>query len=138
MSSLSKQEQLSQLIDEQQERIRQTFPAHRGSAVVALTRARDWHYLKLQDTLNAATKTATAYNSYLYSSGWHKALQLCFGNAAESPYVSPIVTDSTLDAWADQVLLECDCLTEGEQVLAHCETGFMRMQQGGRRISLSG
>ena len=133
MSSLSKQEQLSQLIDEQQERIRQTFPAHRGSAVVALTRARDWHYLKLQDTLNAATKTATAYNSYLYSSGWHKALQLCFGNAAESPYVSPIVTDSTLDAWADQVLLECDCLTEGEQVLAHCETGFMRMQQGGQK-----
>jgi hypothetical protein len=133
MSSLSKQEQLCQLIDEQQERIRQTFPAHRGSAVVALTRARDWHSLKLQDTLNAATKTATAYNSYLYSSGWHKALQLCFGNAAESPYVSPLVTDSTLDAWADQVLLECDRLTEGEQVLAHCETGFMRMQQGGQK-----
>ena len=133
MSSLSKQEQLSQLIDEQQERIRQTFPAHRGSAVVALTSARDWHYLKLQDTLNAATKTATAYNSYLYSSGWHKALQFCFGNAAESPYVSPIVTDSTLDAWADQVLLECDRLTAGEQVLAHCETGFMRMQQGGQK-----
>src|SRR5947208_2427825 len=127
MSSLSKQEQLCQLIDEQQERIRQTFPAHRGSAIVALTSARDWHYLKLQDTLNAATQGATAHNSYLYSSGWHKALQLCFGNAAESRYVSPIVTDSTLDAWADQVLLERDRLTEGEQVLAHCETAFMRM-----------
>src|SRR6266567_8835200 len=69
MSSLSKQEQLCQLIDEQQERIRQTFPAHRGSAVVALTSARDWHSLKLQDTLHAATKTATAHNSY--TSGWH-------------------------------------------------------------------
>ena len=133
MSSLSKQEQLRQLIDEQQERIRQTFPAHRGSAVVALTRARDWHYLTLQDTLNAATQSATAHHSYLYSSGWHKALQFCFGNAAESPYVSPLVTDSTLDAWADQVLLECDRLAEGEQVLAHCETGFMRMQQGGQK-----
>src|SRR2546429_3231498 len=76
MSSLPKQEQLCQLIDEQQERIRQTFPAHRSSAVVALTRARDWHYLKLQYTLNAATKTATAHNSYLYSSGWYKALRL--------------------------------------------------------------
>ena len=133
MSSLSKQEQLSQLIDEQQERIRQTFPAQRGSAVVALTSARDWRYLKLQDTLNAATKTATAHNSYLYSSGWHKALQFCFGNAAESPYVSSPGTDSTLDAWADQVLLECDRLTEGEQVLAHCETGFMKMQQAGQK-----
>jgi len=133
MSSLSKQEQLCQLIDEQQERIRQTFPTHRGSAVVALTSARDWHSLKLQDTLHAATKTATAHHSYLYSSGWHKALQFCFGNAAESPSVSPRVTDSTLDAWADQVLLGCDRLTEGEQVLAHCETGFMRMQQGGQK-----
>ncbi len=133
MSSLSKQEQLCQLLDEQQERIRQTFPAQRSRAIVALTRARDWHFLKSQDTLNAATKTATAYNSYLYSSGWHKALQFCFGNAAESPYVSPRVTESTLDAWADQVLLECDRLTAGEQVLAHCETGFMRMQQGGQK-----
>src|SRR5438132_5926302 len=133
MSSLSKQEQLCQLIDEQQERIHRTFPAQRGRAVVALTSARDWHSLKLQDTLNAATKTATAHNSYLYSSGWHKALQFCFGNAAESPYVSPLVPDSTLDAWADQVLLECDRLTAGEQVLAHCETGFMRMQQAGQK-----
>lgn len=130
MSSLSKQEQLCQLIDEQQERIRQTFPVPRGNAVVALTRARDCHYLKLQDTLNAATKTATAHNPYMYSSGWHKALQLCFGNAAEPLSVSPLVADRTLDAWADQVLLECERLTAGEQVLAHCETGFMRMQQG--------
>ena len=133
MGSLSKQEQLRQLIDEQQEHIRRTFPAHRGSTVVALTRARDLHYLKLQDTLNAVTKTATAHNSYLYSSGWHKALQFCFGNAAASPNVSPLVPESTLDAWADQVLLECDSLAEGEHVLAHCETGFMRMQQGGRK-----
>jgi hypothetical protein len=133
MSSLSKQEQLCQLIDEQQERIRQTFPAHRGSAVVALTSARDWRYLMLQNTLHAATQGAAVHNSYLYPSGWHKALQFCFGNAAESPDGSQIVTDSTLDAWADQVLLECDRLTEGEQVLAHCETGFMRMQQGGQK-----
>src|SRR5690242_18159692 len=128
MSSLSKQEQLRQLIDEQQERIRQTFPAHRGKAVVALTRARDCRYLTLQDT----PKGAPAYNSYLYSSGWHKAVQFCFGNAAESASVSPLVIDSTLDVWADQVLLECDCLSAGEQVLAYCETGFMRLQQGGQ------
>jgi hypothetical protein len=133
MSSLSKQEQLRQLIDEQQENIRRTFPAHKGSAVVALTRARDWHYLTLQDTLNAATQGTKGHSSYVYSSSWYKALQLCFDNVAESPYVSPLDTDSTLDDWADQVLLECDSLAEGEQVLAHCETGFMRMQQGGQK-----
>jgi hypothetical protein len=129
MSSLSKSEQLRQLIDEQQERIHQTFPTNTASAIVALICAQDWRYLTLQETLNATTK----HNPYLYSSGWHKALQLCFGNADESPYGSLIVPDSTLDAWADQVLLKCDRLSEGEQVLAHCETGFMRMQQGGQQ-----
>ena len=133
MSSLTKQEQLRQLIDEQQKRIRQAFPAHRGSAVVALTRARDWQYLKFQETLHADTKTVTAYNAYLYLSGWQMALQFCFGDAVESPIVSPLVTDTTLDAWAGQVLLECDRLAAGEQVLAHCETGFMSMQQGGQK-----
>ncbi|HEV2659952.1 MAG TPA: hypothetical protein VGU68_05090 [Ktedonobacteraceae bacterium] len=131
MSSFSRQEQLRHLIDDQQERVRLTFPAHRASAVVALTRARDWHYLKLQDSLNATT--TTTHNSYLYPSGWHKALQLCFGKAAASPYVSPPVPDSALAAWADQVMLESEHLAEGEQVLAHCETGFMRMQQGGQK-----
>src|SRR5947207_14659605 len=66
MSSLSRQEQLRQLIDEQQERIRQTFPAHRGSAVVALTRARDWHYLKLQGTLHAAQGDLKDHTSPLH------------------------------------------------------------------------
>ena len=66
-------------------------------------------------------------------SGWHKALQFCFGNAAESPSVSPDVIDSPLDGWSDQLLLECDRLTAGEQVLAYCETGFMSMQQGGQK-----
>ncbi|HEU0002253.1 MAG TPA: hypothetical protein VFQ36_15225 [Ktedonobacteraceae bacterium] len=133
MSSLTRQEQLRLLIDEQQERIRQTFPANRDSAVVALTRARDWRYLNLQGTLNAVTKTAPAHNSYLYLSGWHKALQLCFGDAVKPSSVSPLITDSTLDAWADEVLLECDRLSAGEQVLAYCETGFMRMQQAGQK-----
>jgi hypothetical protein len=146
MSSLSKQEQLRQLIDEQQEHIRQTFPNHRGSAVVALTRARDWQHLhgwysgvgysrdRAQPSPHYTTRgDATERNSYLYSSGWYKALQICFGNAAEATYDSPLVADSTLDAWADQVLLECDRLAAGEQVLAHCETGFMSMQQVGQK-----
>src|SRR5205085_10821577 len=101
MSSLSKQEQLRLLIDEQQERIRQTVLANRGRVVVARTRAKDWRYLESQETL---------HNSTLCSSGWYKALQLCFGDAARSPYASLPGTDSTLDAWADRVLLECDRL----------------------------
>ena len=130
MSSLSKQEQLRQLLDEQQEHIRQAFPIYKSSAIIALTRARDWHYLSSQDTLYPATQDTTPRSPYLFSSGWQKALQLCFNDAAESPYVSPLDTDNALDNWADHVLLDCDRLTADEQVLAYCETGFMRMQQG--------
>jgi len=49
------------------------------------------------------------------------------------PRTTPALTDSALDAWAEQVLMECDRLTQGEQVLAYCETGFMRMQHGGEK-----
>jgi hypothetical protein len=144
MSSLTKQEQLRQLIDEQQERIRQTFPTHRGSAIVALTRARDWHYLTSQGILNVgaqfiapsrntAAHGVPAHTSYLFSTGWHKALQLCFSHAVDSPYISSVSTDSTPDAWADHTLLACDRLAAGEQVLAYCVTGFMSMQQGGQK-----
>ena len=148
MRSLSKQEQLAQLIVKQQERIRQTFPADRSGAVVAITRARDWHSLTLQDTFQSAMGPENKYQAdrkgqddqadrkgrpYIYFSGWQKALQICFGYAVTSPFVSPPGTDSTLDAWADEVLRECERLAEAEQVLAHCETGFMRMQQGGQK-----
>ena len=130
MSSTSKQEQLRQLIDEQQQHIRQAFPTQRSSTIVALTRARDWQYLTLQDAVNAATQE---HSSYVCSSGWYKALQICYGNATEPPNVSPPVPASALEAWADHILLECASLAEGEQILAHCETGFMRMQQGAQK-----
>lgn len=130
MSLLPKQEQLRQLIDEEQERLRQTFPAQRSNAVIALTRARDWRYLTSQEPLYAAAQPVPEHNLYLYASGWQKALQLCFGNITASPTVSPFVSESALDVWADQVLLECDRLAAGEQVLVYCESGFMRMPQG--------
>src|SRR5262245_18218402 len=130
MSSPSNQEHLRQLIEEEQERVRQTFPTQRGSAIAALRRARDWHFLQVQDPPHAAPHGASARGGSLVPSGWHKALQCCFGTAAASGDAAPLVPESTLDAWADQVLLECDRLSACEQVLAHCETGFMRMQAG--------
>jgi hypothetical protein len=126
---LSRQEQLRQLIDEEQERMRQTFPAHRGSAVVALTCARDWRYLQSHDSFNTFAQGVAAQDSSLFFSGWQRALQLCFGNAATSSDIPA----SALDSWADQILLDCDRLAAGEQILAYCETGFMRMQQSGQK-----
>jgi hypothetical protein len=137
MSSLSKQEHLRHLIAEQQERLRQTFPAERGRALAALTRARDWRFLQSQEPLHAAPAGAPLHHPSLFASGWQKALQVCLGAAAESSFNSSFVPSSTLDARADQILLECDRLSAGEQVLAYCKTGFMRMGQGGQEQHFS-
>lgn len=140
MSSLSKQEQLLQLIDEQQECLRQALSAQRSQALIALTGANDWRYLTSQDRSSIAPlagpetlpEAVSTHTPYLFFSGWHKALRLCFAAASDAPAAASL-SESALAVWADQVLLECDRLAAGEQVLAHCETGCMRMQQGGEK-----
>nr|BBH87021.1 hypothetical protein KTC_17720 [Thermosporothrix sp. COM3] len=120
MSSLSQQELLRQVLNEQQERICQMFPQHRERALVALTRANDWRFLSsLNDPLPAAPP--------LFPSGWLKALLLCFDTTTIHAR-----DESIQDIRADQILSACDQVTAGEQVLAFCESGFMRMQQGGQ------
>ncbi len=135
MSSLTRQEQLRQLLDEQQERLCSAFPTNRSNALVALTRARDWHMLNVGACFSTPTLTSQFITPtpYLSSSGWQKALQCCFSTAIMPSPISTVHTTSDLDTWADQVLLEYDALAAGEYVLGQCETGFMKMQQGGHK-----
>lgn len=123
MSSLSKQEQLRQLIDEQQEHIRRTFPTHRDTSIIALTRAKDWHYLMSQDAL---TITTMAHGSYLSSSGWYKALQVCFDNATEYPGVSPLTNKNkaTFSRLPCSYLFSCSLLAAATCELLRCGSTF--------------
>jgi len=83
MHSPSKQEQLQELLKEQHAYLQQTFAFDRQSALLALTRSHNRHYL---ETLHHKPNNAS-----LYTLGWQKALSLCF--AASPPSLQTSVTD---------------------------------------------
>ncbi len=121
MYSPSKQEQLRKLLKEQYAYLQQTFATDRQSALLALTRSLNRHYL---ETLHHKPNNAS-----LYTLGWQKALSLCF--AASPPSLQTSETDDTLNMWADATLQACGLLVQAERILDYCETGFLRMQQSG-------
>ena len=115
MHSSSKQEQLRQLLNEQYASLQQTLPPNRHTALLALVRTSNRHYLQTQHR-----------NTMYYVSSLQKALSLCFSTAN----IQISTPSNTLDTWADSILQACARLSEAERILGYCETGFMRMQQG--------
>lgn len=127
------QEQLRRLIEAHQERLRRTFPADRRQAIVALARARDWAYLKPDPAPHPAAPLDPGEEGHRRAAGWNKALQLCFGATTGDAGGAPVPAGAGLDGWAERLIEECGRLAAGERVLAHCETGFMQVRQGGER-----
>ncbi|GAC1394106.1 MAG: hypothetical protein NVSMB38_25160 [Ktedonobacteraceae bacterium] len=119
MHSSSKQEQLRQLLKEQHAFLQQTFSPDRYHTLLALIRVSNWHYLETQHN-------NTACHLSLSMLSLQKALSLCF--STQNTQTSP--PPDTLDTWADSTLQACNRLAEAERILAYCDTGFMRMQQG--------
>ncbi len=130
MYSLSKQEQLRHLLNKQHEYLQHTIPFDKQRSLLALIRASNWHYLETQRMSTGdhkiQYKPLTGDPLRLPMSGLQKALSLCLPTQNTQTSVS----DEAVDTWADSTLQACAHLAEGERVLAHCDTGFMRMQQG--------
>jgi len=120
MHSSSKQEQLRKLLQVQNIQLQHTFLFDRRSALLALTRLHNRHYL---ETLYRQLPTP-----FLYTSGWQKALSLYFSTSGPQPPTG--ISDEILDAWASATLQACSLLAQSEHILDYCETGFLRMQQG--------
>ncbi len=119
MNTSSKQEQLRELLQAQQAHLQHTFFVDRRRALLALANLHNWHYL--------ATPHQKLHTTFLTSSGWQKALSLCF--SASVPQ-SPIdMMDEALNTWATTVLQTCRLLVQGNRILEYCEMGFLRLQQ---------
>ena len=117
MPSSPKQEQLRQLLKEQQEFLRQTFPTDRYHSLLALIHASNWHYF--------TTQYNKQHDISRFPSDLQKALFLYFSTQG----MQSSLTDDTLELWAASILEACSRLAEAERILAYCDTGFMRMQQ---------
>src|SRR5215216_1218889 len=123
------QERLRQAIDEQQSRLRASVPPDRQAAILALIRVQD----RLPDSFDIEPSTDLVTGRRRANLGGNKALQLCFESVGHDAMPAAASSGDGLDDWAERFLQECVRLAEAEVILAHCETGFMRMVDDGNR-----
>jgi hypothetical protein len=124
---MSPQDRLRQVIDQQQSRLRASVPADRQAAILALIRTVD--ALPQSSGMEAQPDLVTGRR--VVDLGANKALQLCLGSAGVDASHESASPGGRWESWAGRYLQECGQLAEAEQVLAHCETGFMRMVDEG-------
>jgi hypothetical protein len=120
------QERLRQVIDQQQSHLRAGVPPDRQAAILALLRTRD----RLSHAPGNEPLPALVTGRRLVDLGGNKALQLCF-ESTDDDKAAPASSGDGLNGWGERFLQECGRLAEAELVLAHCETGFMRIVDDG-------
>lgn len=124
---MNAQERLRQSIDQQQSQFRASVPADRQAAMLALLRAQD----RLPQWSGSEPLPDLITGRRLANLGGNKALHLCFESTGDGATTAPTSSGDALDGWAERMLEESGRLAEAELVLAHCETGFMRMADDG-------
>ena len=112
------QEQLRELIDRQHEHLRAEVPSDRRGAILALLGIQS----QLPRTSGIEPSPDIITGHRLTNLGGNKAVQLVLEANGDV-----IASEQGLETWAERFLQECGWLAEAELVLAHCETGFMRL-----------
>jgi len=120
-------ERLRQEIDEQQDHLRAGVPPDRQAAIRALLRAQD----RLPHSPGIAPLPDLVTGRRRAILGGNKAIQLCYESTGGDATAAPAPTNNRLDDWGKRFLQECGQLAAAEMVLAHCETGFMRLVENG-------
>ncbi|HET8523201.1 MAG TPA: hypothetical protein VFL82_08205, partial [Thermomicrobiales bacterium] len=111
---------LREQIDRQERRLRRDVPADREAATLALLRG----LAALSSSTMTSPDPDLITGRHVAGLGANKALQLCLESSASEG--SSRSTGEFAD-WAERFLQACEHLVEAEQVLVHCETGFMRL-----------
>jgi hypothetical protein len=119
-------EDLRRQIEREQDRLRGDVPADREAAILALLRALN----KLSLSPESAPEPDLVTGRRITGLGANKALQLCLESPADGNGTSTSDGERFMD-WAGRFLRACDQLVAADQVLAHCETGFMRSAEDG-------
>jgi hypothetical protein len=121
------QERLRQSIDQQQGRLRAGVPPDRAAARLALLRLLD----RLPPSPGGESPLDLITGRRLANPGGNKALQLCLEATGDGSAVAAASSCDELEGWAAGFLQACGRLAQAELVLAHCETGFMRLVEDG-------
>ena len=120
-------DRLRQAIDLAEDRLRADVPLDRQAATLALVRALDRQSI----TATSEPPPDLVTGRRLANLGGNKALQLCLEAAGnDAPGLSLSAGDG-LEVWAERFLDQCGRLIEAELVLAHHDSGFMRLIEEG-------
>ncbi|MGB3306068.1 MAG: hypothetical protein WBA63_07770 [Thermomicrobiales bacterium] len=116
---------LRQLIDQQQDLLRRRVPGNRQAALLALIRVHEQQSPLSMPASQPAPDLITGH--HLDHPGWNKAIQLCLetSDLERAPSFHPANDDP--GDWAARFLDICNHLVHAELVLAHAESGFMRL-----------
>lgn len=118
---MNAQDRLRQLIDQQTDRLRASIPLAPEAAVLAVIRAQD----ALPTHAHASPASDLISGLPLANPGGNLALWLCLEPAAHGQHATGI----DVAAWGTRFLEQCVRLAEARMVLAHSETGFMRLAE---------
>ena len=118
---------LHRAITQQHTNLRASVPPDRQAALVALLRALN----RSPSSSETDPPPDLVTGRHLANLGGNQALQLCLEAMGDDPEAAPASPDGGLDGWGERLLLECGQVAEAELVLAHAETGFMRLVDDG-------
>ncbi len=124
---MDSQERLRHTIDQEQQRLRASVPLDREAALLALLRSRN----RLANRPGFAPQPDLVTGRRLADAGGNVAMRLCLEATADDARGVPTASDGGWDGWAERFLGMCAWVAEAEVVLAHCETGFMRLVDDG-------
>lgn len=122
---MSAQERLRHAINEQESRLRSCVPADRSVALQAILRA----LAREAQQIERSAVPDLVTGRRLVSPGGNRALQLCLEATSAGTQIDAL-PDASLAAWGQQFLRACSQLAEAELLLAHGESGFMRLAPG--------
>ncbi len=128
---MNAQERLRHSIDQEQSRLRADVPPDRQAAILALLRTQD--RLPHSPASEPLPEPDLVTGRRLANLGGNMALRLCLESSGDDAVAAPASSSSGdgLNGWGERFLHTCGQLAEAELVLAHCETGFMRMVDDG-------
>lgn len=124
---MNAQDRLRQTINRHLSQLRTRVPPDREAAILAVIRAQD---RVLRAAGNAPPDFDLITGRRLTNLGGSRALQLCLEHPEEDAS-APVQSGDTLDGWAERLLQACAAAAEAELVLAHSETGFMKLAIAG-------
>jgi hypothetical protein len=115
-------------IEKRELRLRTEIPRDAQAALLAVIRSVN----QQRPTPVEDLRTDLITGRHVAGLGENTAIQFCLESVRAANLPAPELPGAQIDGWAEQFLQTCSLLVEARLVVAHCETGFMRLVEDDR------